>query len=533
MTNRHDKILFWGCFIALITTSYAFFSRMYLCGVRFPTDFGLDKVTVGSLQGAGIWPFGVSIILFSLVIDRIGYKVAMLFSVVCYVAYCLMAFAAYSSIQGLSGDALIAGQKKGYWLLYWGSIILGLGNGTVEAFINPVVATLFSKDKTKWLNTLHAGWPGGLVAGGLCTIALANQAAKGDWRLVLGLILVPVVIYFFMLVGLTFPRSEREQAGVSYVNMLKELGMFGALVGFGLVFAQLGQVFGWSSAVVWSLTGAVVIAFGIVTKSFGRIILAVLIVIMMPLATTEIGTDGWISSLMEEPMKASGGNPGWVLVYTSAIMMVLRFFAGPIIHKLSPLGLLATCATLAIIGLTALSKTANAGLTAIFAAATLYAVGKTFFWPTMLGVTTEQCPKGGALTLNTIAGIGMLAVGILGFPFIGYLQESTATKNLAANNPPLYQTVTVQKHYLLGDYKAIDPIEAAKVQSPEGQASLKAANTAGQFSALGKMAMFPAFMLCGYIGLMLYFKSKGGYKAVHLESTDPGVKTPPEASIPA
>jgi len=519
MTNRHDKILFWGCFIALIVTAYAFFSRMYLCGVRFPTDFGLDKVAVGELQGAGIWPFGVSIIVFSLIIDRIGYKVAMIFSVACYIAYTLMAFAAYSSIQGLTGDALLAGQKKGYFLLYWGSIILGLGNGTVEAYINPVVATLFSNAKTKWLNTLHAGWPGGLVLGGLCTIALAEQASKGDWRIVLGLILVPVVIYFVMLVGLTFPKSEREQAGVSYVEMLRELGMFGALVGFGLVFAQIGQVFGWSSTVVWALTAAVVVAFGIVTKSFGRIILAVLIVIMMPLATTEIGTDGWISSLMEEPMKQAGGNPGWVLVYTSAIMMVLRFFAGPIIHKLSPLGLLATCATLAILGLTALSKTAGTGLVAIFAAATLYAVGKTFFWPTMLGVTTEQCPKGGALTLNTISGIGMLAVGILGFPFIGYLQETTATKKLEASNPALYQTVTVEKKYLLGDYKAIDPIKAAAVTDDAGKEALHAANTAGQFSALGKMAIFPAFMLCGYIGLILYFRSKGGYKAVHLVVT--------------
>ena len=73
MNNRHDKILFWGCFIALITTSYAFFSRMYLCGGRFMTDFNLDKVAAGELAGAGIWPFGVSIILFSLFIDRVGY----------------------------------------------------------------------------------------------------------------------------------------------------------------------------------------------------------------------------------------------------------------------------------------------------------------------------------------------------------------------------------------------------------------------------------------------------------------------------
>ena len=93
MNNRHDKILFWGCFIALITTSYAFISRMILCGGQFVTDFGLDKVVVGELQGAGIWPFGVSIIMFSLFIDRIGYKVAMVFSFVSYLIYTAMAFA--------------------------------------------------------------------------------------------------------------------------------------------------------------------------------------------------------------------------------------------------------------------------------------------------------------------------------------------------------------------------------------------------------------------------------------------------------
>jgi MFS family permease len=527
MNNRHDKILFWGCFIALITTSYAFFSRMYLCGVRFPGDFGLDKVAVGELQGAGIWPFGVSIILFSLFIDRIGYKAAMLFSFACYLVYCALAFAAYGTVHGLSGEALVAAQKKGYTLLYWGSIILGLGNGTVEAYVNPVVATLFNKDKTKWLNILHAGWPGGLVVGGLCTIALAAQA---DWRIVLGLILIPAIVAFVMLVGLTFPKSEREQAGVGYVDMLKELGMFGALVGFGLVFAQIGQVFGWPSSVVWVLTGIVVVAFGVMTRSFGRLLLAFLIIIMMPLATTELGTDGWISSLMEEPMKQAGRDAGWVLVYTSAIMMVLRFSAGPLIHKLSPLGLLATCATLAILGLTALSRTAGAGLTAIFAAATLYGVGKSFFWPTMLGVTSEQCPKGGALTLNSMGGIGMLAVGILGFPFIGYLQESTATTELAAKNPALYQTVTVEKRYLLGDYRAIDPAKAATVETAEGKSALKAANTAGQFSALGKMALFPAFMLCCYLALILYFKSRGGYKAVHIELSS---QTPAQVKAPA
>lgn len=513
MNNKHDKILFWGCFIALITTSYAFISRMILCGGQFITDFGLDKVSVGELQGAGIWPFGVSIILFSLFIDKIGYKVAMIFSFASYLIYTALAIAAYSTIHGVTGDALVAAQAKGVKLLMWGSIILGLGNGSVEAYINPVVATLFSKDKVKWLNILHAGWPAGLVLGGLCTIGLATNP---DWRITLGLILVPAVIFFAMLIGKQFPKSEREQAGVGYVDMLKELGAFGAFVGFGLVFAQLGQVFGWSQTVSWILTGAVTLTFAAVTKSFGRGILVFLIIIMMPLATTEIGTDGWISSLMEEPMKAAGHHAGWVLVYTSAIMMVLRFFAGPIVHKISPLGLLASCAALAVVGLTWLSKTNGAGMGMVFAAATLYAVGKTFFWPTMLGVTSEQCPKGGALTLNAMGGIGMLAVGILGFPFIGYLQESTATAKLQTGDSAIYQSVTVEKKYLLGAYQAIDPVKSAAVTDVAAQAAIKTATTTGQFSALGKMAVFPAFMLVCYLALIAYFKTKGGYKPVQL-----------------
>jgi len=261
----------------------------------------------------------------------------------------------------------------------------------------------------------------------------------------------------------------------------------------------------------------VVAIFAAVTKSFGRLFLAFLILLMIPQATTELGTDGWITSLMSTPMQAAGHNPAWVLVYTSAIMMVLRFFAGPLVHKLSPLGLLASCCAIAAIGLAALSKTSGAGMFAIFAAATLYGVGKTFFWPTILGVTSEQCPKGGALTLNAMGGIGMLAVGILGLPFIGYLQESSATRQLALADPGLYQQVKVEKQYLLGGYEAIDPVKSAAVTAAADQAVLAKATTTGQFSALGKMALFPIGMCAGYVFLIFYFKPRGGYHPVKLK----------------
>ncbi len=515
--DKASLILFWGCFIALITTSFGFITRMFLLG-RFATDFNLDKGSIGVLQGAGVWPFGVSIILFSLFIDRIGYRVAMIFSFVCYATYLVLASMAYGAIQGVTGADLVMAQQRGYDLLFWGSIILGLGNGTVEAFINPVVATLFNKEKTKWLNILHAGWPGGLVLSGVIAISMAETTKTGDWRIVLGLIAIPAVIFFALLIGARFPANEREQAGVSYRDMLAELGVFGALIGFGFVFAQLGQVFAWPKILVWGLTGAVAVLFGVYTKSFGRGILAVLILIMIPLAITEIGTDGWISSLMEHPLSKAGHHPGWVLIYTSVIMMTLRFFAGPIVHRISPISLLCVSAVLAISGLFLLSKCADASLVAIFAAATLYAFGKTFFWPTMLGVTAEQCPKGGALTLNAISGIGMIAVGVVGFPLIGALQEKTSSATLIAQAPEVAKQVLVEKSYLLGAYQAISPEKAAMATSAGDQAkgALESANLAGQFDALGKMGVFPLIMLVGYIGLWLYFRSRGGYKPVEL-----------------
>ncbi len=412
--NGNDKILFWGCFIALITTAFGFIARMFLIGT-WAREFNLDPAQAGRLAGIGIWPFAVSIIFFSLIIDKIGYKVAMIFAFLGHIIWAIMGVAAYSISKG--GDTQTA-----YSMLYWGSLILGLANGTVEAFINPVVATMFNKEKTKWLNILHAGWPGGLVIAGMIAIFIDHV----PWNVKVGILAVPAVVYFIMLLPRKFPVQEREAAGVTYKEMLSEFGVLGAAVVGFLVTLQLIDFFGDAYKLLFIAIGVgIVVAFGAYTKSLGRPLMFILVLIMIPLATTEIGTDGWITGIMEEVAKGSF-HPGWILVYTSVIMMVLRFYAGPIIHALKPLPLLALSAILAIIGLFMLSTATGV---IIFIAATLYGVGKTFFWPTMLGVVSEQTPKGGALTLNAIAGIGMLAVGTLGFPYIGALQ---ADKNIDA-----------------------------------------------------------------------------------------------------
>ena len=516
--SQPDMKLFWGCFIALITTAFAFITRAFLVGDPsfWPSTFGLNQVQGQELFGAGIWPFAISIIVFSLIIDNVGYRAAMFFSFICYALYAILAFQAYGivSAEGLTGDALKAAQADAYNKLYMGSVILGLGNGTVEAFINPVVATMFKRDKTKWLNILHAGWPGGLVLGGILTIVLGEQAAE-DWRILIYVIAIPAVVYLVMLLKAEFPVNERVESGTSYKEMLAEFGAIGALIAGYLIFRQLGMVFGWSDNMVYILTAVATVGYGIYCKSLGRPLLIFMCIIMIPLATTELGTDGAITGLMEEPLKEAGKHPLLVLIYTSAIMMILRFwFAGPIVAKLGPLGLLAASAILAIAGLYLLSTAS--GLFMVFACATLYGFGKTFFWPTTLGVVSEQCPKGGALTLNAIAGIGMLAVGILGGPVIGKMTEDSIKASVEeATDAATYESISNDSTYFLGDYTAVDAEKVGKLPE-EQKAKVSESIQSGKQGSLASVAIFPLFMLACYGALSLYFKNKGGYKPVEL-----------------
>ena len=523
--SEPDMKLFWGCFIALITTAFGFVGRMFLVG-EWSTEFDLDGAESGRLLGIGIWPFAVSIIGFSLFIDKIGYRTAMIFAFAGHAIWAVLGVSAYFVSQG--GD-----KEQAYQMIYWGSLILALGNGTVEAFINPVVATMFKKDKTKWLNILHAGWPGGLVICGMIVIFMGDV----DWYIKVGLIAIPAVIYLLMLLPCKFPIQEREAAGVSYKEMLGEFGVLGAIIVGILVTLQLMDFAGQGGAEVTAnqkylfiaIGIAIVVGFGMYTKALGNKLLFFLVLIMMPLATTEIGTDGWIGGIMESVAEGRF-HPGWVLVYTSAIMMVLRFYAGPIVHKLQPLPLLAISALLAIAGLYTLSFTEGM---VIFVAATLYGVGKTFFWPTMLGVVSEQTPKGGALTLNAISGIGMLAVGTLGFPYIGALQDGKQIESITGNEAIVAQApslkdgnfTTSKSIYEVIKYDAVDDVAltarlSQDIQDPEKLKSIneeisKARGGSAQ-GALADMAIFPVIMLVAYLILLFHFKNKGGYKPIEL-----------------
>ncbi len=494
--SAEAKKTFAVCFAALVATSFCFILRAFSIDA-WGVEFGLSETQKGELFGVGLWPFAISIILLSLIIDKIGFKATLW-------------FAAASHVIGF----ILLVRADGYWGLYWGSFVLSLGNGAVEAGINPLIAREFRHDKTTWLNRLHAGWPAGFVIGGLLALALPGDMG---WRYKMALMLIPVVTYIVMLLPRVFPQSERVAAGVSYREMLAEAGFISAFIVAVLMVLELGRVLGWSTTVEWVLIAAITIGYGIWARSPGKPLFIIMTLVMIPLAVTELGTDGWITAMMTPAMAEIGLSGGWVLIYAMALVLVLRLFAGPLVHKFSPLGLLAISAAIAAVGLVLLSKTTGVML---LVAATVYGVGKAFFWPTSLGVVSEQSPRGGAITLNVVAGVGMLAAGIVGSPVIGGVQDRAMVQHIAEhdarNNTQLSAAVTEQRSGMFGAYTAVVPEKRATL-SAEDQEVVARIDAESKLEALRTIAWLPVIMLVVYLGLILWFRSRGGYKPVVLD----------------
>lgn len=528
MARHHDadadvlaqhKKLFWMCFIALVTTAFSFASRGMVIG-NIQMEFGLTETQKGWLLGAGMWPFAIGIVGFSLIIDRIGYKTALFF-----------AFCGHT----ISTVMILLGQN--FWWLFFGTLLVAIANGTVEAAINPAVATLFPRNKTKWLNFLHAGWAGGILLGALLALSMKSTGIIGrllpndiPWRWVIGLILVPAAVYGILLIRAQFPASERVLAGVSYRDMLREMGILGFFVVILLVtkeimniFANLGWAFvGWSDVAMLGLslliTVVALIPLGLYLRSWGRGLFIVLILLMFPLATTELATDAWIKELMTPVMESNFHiDGGWVLVYSSLIMMILRFNTGPIVNRIGPIGILVVSAMCAAIGLFFIGNVSGLW---ILLAATLYAIGQTFFWPTTLGIVADRFPRGGALTLNSITAIGMLGVGILGTPLLGLLQDNHIDEQLQQKNPNVYEhVVTLEKQSIYGSYKALDPLKLDELE-PQYKSLVAIIRDNAKRYALTVIAVVPFFMAICYFILLLYFKKRGGYKAVLLRPNE-------------
>jgi len=498
ITRKGQGWLFATAFAAITATSFCFILRALVID-NWGVDFALTETQKGELLGVGLWPFSITIVLMSLFIDRIGFRVTLWFAALCHIIGLGLLFTA-----------------TGYWSLYAGTFIMALGNGAVEAAANPLIATLFAHDKSKWLNRLHAAWPGGMILGGLLAMGL-DSLGGFDWRMKVGLMIIPVLVYTVLLIGRKFPVSERVASGVSYRTMLGEAGFISAFILAALIMLEVGRVFALSPVISFGAAAVLALIYAFFARSPGRPLFILLVLVMMPLAVTELSTDSWISSLMTPEMNKLGLAAGWVLIYTSLIVFVIRIFAGTLIERIKPLGVLAGASALAALGIFMMSG-ATGGM--ILAAATLYGIGKSFFWGTSMAVASEQFPKGGAVAINMLGGAGMLAAGILGSVLLGAAQDHSTQEGLAAydaaNKTSLTATyLTQDKVSVFGHYKALD--EAAVAAAPDADKAVFASlSDSSKKDALKEMALLPVGTLIVYLLLIVWFRSRGGYRPVVL-----------------
>ncbi|MYG82158.1 MAG: MFS transporter [Gemmatimonadetes bacterium] len=265
-----------------------------------------------------------------------------------------MRFLVRMAFVGHLAGAIVLVFATGFWTLFAGALIIAMANGLVEAACNPLVAALYPDNKTVKLNQFHVWFPGGIVLGGLAAWGL-DQIGITSWQLKVLLILIPTAAYGLLLLKQRFPVTEGVRSGVS-----------------------MGQMF--SATLMTPL-------------------MLLMLLCMAMTASLELGPNRWVPAVLE-----AGGMQGiLVLVYINGIMALMRLGAGPVVHRLSPTGILLASAVLSGLGLLWLSY--GTSVTSVFAAATVFAVGVCYFWPTMLGFVSERIPKSGALGLGLMGEI--------------------------------------------------------------------------------------------------------------------------------
>jgi hypothetical protein len=509
--------IFFASFMTLIAAGIGFAVRGGILA-DWGAQFGFTKSELGEIFGAGLAGFGFTIIFFSFFADAVGYKALLIGAFLLHVLSAVITLCAGMVYHSGGGQ----NQNATYWCLYIGSFVFSLANGLCEAAINPLTATLYPKQKTHYLNILHAGWPGGLVIGGLINYFFQG---KVRWEILLGIYLLPALYYGLIVIKNRFPISEAKAAGVTVGQMLGNV-FAPMLIFIFLIHAMVGYV--------------------------------------------ELGTDGWIQNIMKNTI----GSTAFILfVYTSLLMFVLRFVAGPIVHRINPLGLLFIAAVCGAVGLYLLGTVNGVGMA--FLAGTIFALGKTFYWPTMLGVIGERFPRGGAIAMGISGGIGMLSAGFLGGPGIGYTQDRYAQEMLQSSAPAAYDRVKAENANRFLTFKPVVGLDGQKVDivterdpktsSPAPATTLKddlkkkpndeglkkldtwyetvekpnvttdqpkveEAVIHGGRKALQITALVPVTMAVCYLLMVGYFAAKGGYKQIHLdgEQMTGGVAGPQE-----
>ena len=416
------------------------------------------------------------------------------------------------------------GKDACYNCLNIGMILFAIANGMCESVVNPLTATIYPRRKTHYLNILHAGWPGGLIVGGLLAFFFCGPEARIAhlrWEIPMAMFLIPTVIYGFITLREPFPKSEAVAAGVSLGQML---------------------------------------------SCFASPVLLLLLLLHAMIGYVELGTDSWITNIMNNVV---GKYAILLFIYTSALMFVLRFFAGPIVERVNPIGLLLGSSVLGMLSDSIgweLPRASRCSSRAPFMPWARPFCGQRFsaWW-------ASDFPRGGAIVMGAMGGVGMLSAGLLGGPMIGYKQDYYASKELtykSAETAERYQVAQPSGIWYLPFLPAIRGLDGARVAvltEPDGEADLNkrvanlekegrslsddqnlstlftwwqnaksyagldkplvlAARLFGGRMALQWTALVPLSMAIGFGILFAYFASTGGYKVLHIDEHMSGEK---------
>ena len=391
--------LFLASCLALLVTSLTFAIRAKIEGV-FSADYGLTGEEIGWAFGPAFWGFTVAMFLGGLIIDIVKTKN-------------IVWLAFFSHLVGL----ILLLTAKDKTMLFISNVFIGFGNGNVEAACNPLIATIYPNNKTKMLNRFHVWFPGGIVTGGVLVWILMTQLGL-SWQVLTSLLFIPLALYGFLFFGQNIPETERVTSGVSFKDMLKNVSApitIIALVSFMILAASVPAIkIDFNSTTTYIILALIVVAVVVEGKVINKmsLLFPVMLFAMFLTASTELGTNQWTNALLTN----AGIDPMIILVVVTGIMAVGRFFAGPLIHKLNPSGVLLGSSIFSVIGLYSLSI--SEGATATLGSAILFAIGVCYFWPTMLGFVAEYIPKSGALGLSIMGGAGMVATSMV-LPIMG------------------------------------------------------------------------------------------------------------------
>ncbi|MBT3386054.1 MAG: MFS transporter [Prolixibacteraceae bacterium] len=399
MENVNRKRLFIASSLALLVTAISFAIRAKIQD-DFSTDYGLTLEEIGWAFAPAFWGFAVAMFVGGFIIDIVKTKTII-----------WLAFGMH-----LVGIVMLLFAKDVY-SLFIANVFIGFGNGSVEAACNPLVATLFPDKKTKMLNRFHVWFPGGIVIGAILAW-LVMDTMDLSWQFYVSLLFIPLFIYGYLFLGQKIPETERVTSGVSYKEMMRNVGApytITATVILMILVATVPSInISFDSALPFIIVGVIVVLIIIESKAINKIglLFPLIFFCMLLSASTELGTNQWIDALLAE----KGINSMIVLVWVAGIMAVGRFFAGGLIHRLNPIGVLLGSSVISAIGLYLLSIASGPVMTLV--AAAVFAVGVCYFWPTMIGVTSEYVPKSGALGMSILGGAGFVATSMV-LPIMG------------------------------------------------------------------------------------------------------------------